>query len=61
MCTEYYVNGLSTSLPIDVQKDMIHSIAGLENAKIIRYGYAIEYDYVDPTELKHTSNIKNSV
>ncbi|MFA9372592.1 MAG: tRNA uridine-5-carboxymethylaminomethyl(34) synthesis enzyme MnmG [Poseidonibacter sp.] len=58
MCTEYYVNGLSTSLPIDVQKQMIHSIAGLENAKIIRYGYAIEYDYVDPTELKHTLETK---
>ena len=58
MCTEYYINGLSTSLPIDVQKEMIHSIQGLENAKIIRYGYAIEYDYVDPTELKHTLETK---
>ncbi|MFY9074468.1 tRNA uridine-5-carboxymethylaminomethyl(34) synthesis enzyme MnmG [Malaciobacter mytili] len=58
MCTEYYINGLSTSLPIDVQKEMIHSIKGLENAKIIRYGYAIEYDYVDPTELKHTLETK---
>lgn len=58
MCTEYYINGLSTSLPIDVQKDMIHSISGLENAKIIRYGYAIEYDYIDPTELKHTLETK---
>lgn len=58
MCTEYYINGLSTSMPIDVQKDMIHSIKGLENAKIIRYGYAIEYDYVDPTELKHTLETK---
>jgi tRNA uridine 5-carboxymethylaminomethyl modification enzyme len=58
MCTEYYINGLSTSLPIDVQKDMIHSISGLENAKIVRYGYAIEYDYVDPTELKHTLETK---
>ncbi len=58
MCTEYYINGLSTSLPIDVQKDMIHSIAGLENAKIVRYGYAIEYDYIDPTELKHTLETK---
>ncbi|WP_321469623.1 tRNA uridine-5-carboxymethylaminomethyl(34) synthesis enzyme MnmG [Halarcobacter sp.] len=58
MCTEYYINGLSTSLPIDVQKEMIHSINGLENAKIIRYGYAIEYDYVDPTELKHTLETK---
>lgn len=58
MCTEYYINGLSTSLPIDVQKQMIHSIEGLENAKIIRYGYAIEYDYVDPTELRHTLETK---
>jgi len=58
MCTEYYINGLSTSMPIDVQKTMIHSIKGLENAKIIRYGYAIEYDYVDPTELKHTLETK---
>jgi tRNA uridine 5-carboxymethylaminomethyl modification enzyme len=58
MCTEYYINGLSTSLPIDVQKDMIHSIDGLENAKIVRYGYAIEYDYIDPTELKHTLETK---
>ena len=57
-CTEYYINGLSTSLPIDVQKQMIHSINGLENAKIVRYGYAIEYDYVDPTELKHTLETK---
>ena len=58
MCTEYYINGLSTSLPIDVQKQMVHSIQGLENAKIIRYGYAIEYDYVDPTELRHTLETK---
>ena len=58
MCTEYYINGMSTSLPIDVQKQMIHSVKGLENAKIIRYGYAIEYDYIDPTELKHTLETK---
>jgi len=55
---EYYLNGLSTSLPTDVQEEMIHSIAGLENARIIRYGYAIEYDYIDPTELKHTLETK---
>ncbi len=55
---EYYLNGLSTSLPTDVQEAMIHSIKGLENAKIIRYGYAIEYDYIDPTELKHTLECK---
>jgi tRNA uridine 5-carboxymethylaminomethyl modification enzyme len=55
---EYYINGLSSSLPIDVQKSMIHSIPGLQNAKIVRYGYAIEYDYIDPTELLHTLETK---
>lgn len=55
---EYYINGLSTSLPIDVQKEMIHSIDGMKNARIVRYGYAIEYDYVDPTELHHTLETK---
>jgi tRNA uridine 5-carboxymethylaminomethyl modification enzyme len=57
-CEEYYINGLSSSLPIDVQKEMIHSIQGLEDAKIVRYGYAIEYDYIDPTELLHTLETK---
>lgn len=57
-CTEYYVNGLSTSLPYDVQVDFIKSIKGFENAKIVRPGYAIEYDYVDPTELKHNLESK---
>ncbi|PAF53477.1 tRNA uridine-5-carboxymethylaminomethyl(34) synthesis enzyme MnmG [Helicobacter sp. 13S00482-2] len=56
--TEYYVNGLSTSLPFDIQEEMIASIEGLENAKITRYGYAIEYDYVQPTELFHTLETK---
>ena len=56
--TEYYINGLSTSLPMDVQEDFIHSIKGLENAKIVRYGYAIEYDFVQPTNLKHTLETK---
>ncbi|TLD97733.1 tRNA uridine-5-carboxymethylaminomethyl(34) synthesis enzyme MnmG [Helicobacter jaachi] len=56
--TEYYINGLSTSLPIDVQEAVIHSIQGLENAHITRYGYAIEYDYVEPTELYHTLEVK---
>ena len=55
---EYYINGLSSSLPIEVQKEMIHSISGLENAQIIRYAYAIEYDYIDPTELTHTLETK---
>ncbi|OCR17186.1 tRNA uridine(34) 5-carboxymethylaminomethyl synthesis enzyme MnmG [Helicobacter pullorum] len=55
---EYYINGLTTSLPFDIQEEMIHSIEGLENAEIVRYGYAIEYDYVNPTELKHTLETK---
>ncbi len=55
---EYYINGLSSSLPIDVQKEKIHSIKGLENAKVVRYAYAIEYDYIDPTELLHTLETK---
>ncbi|QOR61711.1 tRNA uridine-5-carboxymethylaminomethyl(34) synthesis enzyme MnmG [Sulfurovum sp. ST-21] len=56
--TEYYINGMSTSLPIDVQLEMVRSVKGMENARIVRYGYAIEYDYVDPTELKHTLETK---
>ena len=56
--TECYINGMSTSLPVDVQEKMIHSVRGMENARIVRYGYAIEYDYVDPTELKHTLETK---
>lgn len=55
---EYYINGMSTSLPVDVQLDMIRSVKGMENAKIVRYGYAIEYDFVQPTELKHTLETK---
>lgn len=60
--TECYINGMSTSLPPDVQLAMVRSIKGMENAKIVRYGYAIEYDYVDPTELTHsleTKKVKN--
>jgi len=56
--TEYYINGMSTSLPIDVQLEMVRSVAGMENAKIVRYGYAIEYDYIQPTDLKHTLETK---
>ncbi len=48
---EYYPNGISTSLPFDVQYDLVRSMAGLENAHILRPGYAIEYDYFDPTQL----------
>ncbi len=51
---EIYPNGISTSLPIDVQIDMVRSIKGLERAKILRPGYAIEYDYCDPIQLKPT-------
>ena len=60
--TECYINGMSTSLPPDVQRDMIHSVKGMENARITRYGYAIEYDYINPTDLTHsmeTKKIKN--
>lgn len=56
--TECYINGMSTSLPTDVQLDMIRSVEGMENAKIVRYGYAIEYDFVQPTDLKHTLETK---
>lgn len=56
--TEYYINGLSTSLPPDAQVSMLHSISGMENAKIVRFGYAIEYDYVNPTELTHALETK---
>ena len=56
--TECYINGMSTSLPPEVQRQMIHSVKGMENAKIVRYGYAIEYDFVDPRELKHSLETK---
>jgi len=55
---EYYINGVSTSLPYDVQVDFIRSIAGLENAEIIRPGYAVEYDYCPPTQLTPTLETK---
>jgi tRNA uridine 5-carboxymethylaminomethyl modification enzyme len=51
---EYYLNGFSSSLPYDVQIRALHTIPGLENAQIFRPGYAIEYDFFDPTQLKHT-------
>ncbi|WP_088324187.1 tRNA uridine-5-carboxymethylaminomethyl(34) synthesis enzyme MnmG [Polaribacter tangerinus] len=59
---EMYVNGFSTSLPEDIQDKAIRAIAGFENVKFLRYGYAIEYDYFPPTQLTHsleTKRIKN--
>jgi tRNA uridine 5-carboxymethylaminomethyl modification enzyme len=55
---EYYPNGISTSLPFDVQCDLVHSIRGLENAHLLRPGYAIEYDYFDPRCLAKTLEVK---
>jgi len=55
---EIYVNGFSTSLPEDIQDRAIRSIAGFENVKFFRYGYAIEYDYFPPTQLKHSLETK---
>ncbi len=55
---EVYPNGVSTSLPFEVQQDFIHSIKGFENAEIVRPGYAIEYDFFDPRGLKQTLEVK---
>ncbi|MCA3235388.1 MAG: tRNA uridine-5-carboxymethylaminomethyl(34) synthesis enzyme MnmG, partial [Cupriavidus sp.] len=55
---EFYPNGISTSLPFDVQLDLVHSIRGMENAHILRPGYAIEYDYFDPRDLKYSLETK---
>jgi tRNA uridine 5-carboxymethylaminomethyl modification enzyme len=58
-CTELYPNGISTSLPFDVQLALIRSIKGFENAHITRPGYAIEYDYFDPRDLKYSLETKH--
>ena len=55
---EIYVNGLSMSLPSEVQERIVHALPGLEDAEIIRPGYAVEYDFVQPTELRHTLEAK---
>lgn len=56
--TEIYPNGISTSLPFDVQLNLVRSIKGMENAEIVRPGYAIEYDYFDPRDLKNSLETK---
>ena len=56
---EVYIQGFSTSMPVDVQEEMIHSVAGLENAEIMRDSYAIEYDCIEPTQLLPTLELKS--
>lgn len=53
-----YVDGLSTSMPVEVQEEIVHSIHGLEHAKFLKYAYAIEYDSIEPSQLDHTLNVK---
>ena len=54
-----YTNGMSTSLPEDIQLKMLRTVPGLENVEIIRPGYAVEYDFVFPSQLKHTLETKH--
>ena len=56
---EVYVNGMSTSMPIDVQRAVVRSVAGLEKAEMMRPGYAIEYDAIDPREVRHSLEVKS--
>ncbi|MDY0215408.1 MAG: tRNA uridine-5-carboxymethylaminomethyl(34) synthesis enzyme MnmG [Bacteroidales bacterium] len=58
MTNEFYINGFSSSLPIEIQYEALRKIKGFENARIVKPGYAIEYDYFDPTQLKHTMETK---
>ncbi len=58
MMKSIYVDGLSTSMPVEVQEKIVHSIAGLENARFLKYAYAIEYDAIEPSQLEHSLQIK---
>lgn len=58
MTGEYYLQGFSSSLPLNVQMDALHAIKGLENVKVFRPAYAVEYDYFDPTQLDHSLAVK---